>query len=271
MKSYTDEILRHVNQNDVGSVIRTIKDALGNLSQTNQLKQALITLRVDQHANTIFNYSFLSKSKELREILINNNLIPLSFYTRKNADGYSPLALAVGSGDYEYVESSLKKGANPNELSGNSSNRSLLELAAASNNLQMIKLLICYQADVVRYGKSCIFLLINNAYRFATHFHSENRSQAIRLLINKGAKVLEMVSSKDSLLDYARKKATNFNEISNEQITLLEQEVNNRVLLNQTIPLFFLATQKDKNCTFYGMPKELVEKISSITRNQNTM
>lgn len=274
MKSYTvlmNEICLHVSTRNLLGVIETIKSALEPASQKQQLKWALSIIGEDATADTILDYTFRARSKELREILIINELIPPEFYTKKNSDGYSPLAVAVSYGDYEYVEMCLKNGANPNELCGKERLDSLLMVASSHCNSKMVKLLINYGANVASYGAASIFRAIKDC-QFIKH-RSINLIGTVELLIHHGANVLQKIFKDDNcnLLEWAisyTRMNNNGNPDNQSVIALLEKETHDQQQLNYNIRLMFWASRNDAGSSLSVLPEDIIKKIASIACNK---
>ncbi len=259
-----NEMHAHIDQNDINGLINTIKNALQPNSQKNLLKQAITVLRIYPNKETIFHYSFRIQSKNLREILIDNKLLPQSFYDKKTSSAASPLFFAVEYGDYEFVESALVNGANPNEQN---CLFSLLSNAAHKSNPKMVKLLINYKANIniEVSGRSPLFWAIN---RFSMDVAPTQQTEVIKLLIDNGAKVFKKEENK--LVTELEASYPIFPDklVAPETIALLEKEIHDRTVLNYTIPLLFWASKNDTNSHVYNVPEDMIKHIAAITRNQ---
>ncbi len=265
MRSYRDlmnEIIVHIKANDVDAVIATVRSALEPYAQKNELKRAIIFLRSEIYGDNIFHYSFRERSKELRDILVENALIPEIFYTRKNRNNQTPLSLAVRYGDLDYVEQALKKGAEPNELA--ESDKSLITIAAGCLDLEMVKLLIEYKADIELYGWSSIFSALTNTIKFSMS-EMENQTEIVKLMIKNGANVLRSIGDDR---EYLLLNKANYLNNNPDVIALLAKETSDRKGLNYTIPVMLWASENKEDSTIYRMPKEMIKTIAEVARNR---
>ncbi|KAH8597784.1 hypothetical protein B0O99DRAFT_684495 [Bisporella sp. PMI_857] len=101
----------------------------------------------------------------------------------KAGNGYIPLLAAFEKGDYSLIKLSLENGANPNQLNGRGD--SVLSIAAAAENLSLVRLLLDSDADVELKNDAGETPLIVAS----TLMPTLRRTRCIEALINHGANI----------------------------------------------------------------------------------
>jgi len=238
MKSYQElslQLYHQILNNQKEDVLQTIFGALNSDEQKLELKKALLYIyqrcnyftqsnhgrRYCSSIGNIFHYAVIEEFHELRDILIDQALIPMSFFNKIDSHGNTVLVYAIENKNYEEMELLLKNGSNPNQLVKNNS-QSILSIAVAKDDLKAVALLIKYKVDVPRFGEGIIVKLFDSLVT-TTSINSliapdPNAYEIVKLLIEKGVTLI------GSGYDVFRKKMKNIKTLSLEEHEYIFEE-----------------------------------------------
>lgn len=148
---------------------------------------------------------------------------PMSIFTQGIYDIKLPLVAACEYGDYEIIESLLKKGTDPNKfLEGNYSPIEVVFVSEHSNRLEIAKLLIEYGADVNLCGSRIPALFLEAGSILWEVKDEELSNEIITFLLDNGAKTVNE-NDNYSILHYTvhcNSKLISENLINNYQLSI---------------------------------------------------
>lgn len=190
---------------------------------------------------------------ELLDILENNNLISDELHNRKTIHGNFPLMLAVLAKNYDFVESELIKGANPN-AQNEVKKFNLLDAASLINDPLMVELLLDYKASPNSLNNPIYYSLLG------TGEHNQvEQEKVISLLIDRGVNILETIGFEKTPLDlFAVMHLQRLYTLRDDNKTyqLINNEITARNQFKKNASLLFWASKNDENSSVHGVPED---------------
>ncbi|MBA2655924.1 MAG: ankyrin repeat domain-containing protein [Tatlockia sp.] len=252
-----------LEHNDVEGLIKIINDALQSQLEINHIKQAICLLSIHPSGNNILHYAVENNAQQLENILINENLIPATFYNRKNGNGDTPLVLAVKHQNYNYAKAALKNGANPNILTSSYIRPTPLHIASHNCDIEMIKLLLAHKDICV--PKNLLFFAIDTSP--FKEVNENDRTNIVKLLIKNGCNILVKYNDKTLLeiMEHNKNNLPHVYKYDEELFATISKEIQERTRFHYSAPLLFWASKNDNDSSVYGLPQDCIQYITNAT------